>query len=549
MSDVDTVVIGSGAGGLTAALALARSGERVLVLEQHYLPGGWCHSFPLDGYLFSPGVHYIGDLGPGELMRTMYEGLGVANDLAFLELDRDDYDHVRIGSESFSIPAGAEPYKARLRARFPAEADGIERFFRILEGSHDAGVAMLGARDLRSALGALKGTGPFVRWGLRSAGACLDAHFDDPFLKAILSIQAGNHGVAPRRVPMAVHATILGHYLNGGAYPMGGGRAIPRAFLKSLRAHGGRIQMRAEVRRIMVEVEQGRRVARGVVLADGTEIRCKRVVSNADPTVTFDRLVGPAHQSRLLKARLKRTTYGRSCVSLFVALDTDPRAFGMSSANVWYSPTADIDGQYAPVDRAADIGRDGLGSLFLTAPTLKDPTKVKDGHHTLEAFTFSDSEPFDRWLDTTPDERPADYERVKAQLKERMLAGIEMLYPGLTQHVVMAELGTPVTNRRYVAGTTGHMYGTEKTLMQMGPFGFGPTTEIGGLYLAGGSIGLHGVAGATLSGLITAGIMTRQGPGALLSATGQNLRVVPAEHPERWPDALRDKLPATPVAA
>lgn len=45
--DVNSIVIGSGAGGLTAALALARGGDRVLVLEQHYLPGGWCHSFPL----------------------------------------------------------------------------------------------------------------------------------------------------------------------------------------------------------------------------------------------------------------------------------------------------------------------------------------------------------------------------------------------------------------------------------------------------------------------------------------------------------------------
>ncbi|MBW2258607.1 MAG: NAD(P)-binding protein, partial [Deltaproteobacteria bacterium] len=50
MNDFDAIVIGSGAGGLTAAVALARAGKKVIVFEQHYLPGGWCHSFTLEGY-------------------------------------------------------------------------------------------------------------------------------------------------------------------------------------------------------------------------------------------------------------------------------------------------------------------------------------------------------------------------------------------------------------------------------------------------------------------------------------------------------------------
>lgn len=75
-TDADTIVIGSGAGGLTAAVALANSGQKVLVLEQYYLPGGWCHSFALEGYRSSPGVHDIGELGAGGRMRAIYEGLG-----------------------------------------------------------------------------------------------------------------------------------------------------------------------------------------------------------------------------------------------------------------------------------------------------------------------------------------------------------------------------------------------------------------------------------------------------------------------------------------
>jgi len=78
MTDFDTVIIGSGAGGMTAALALAQAGQRALVLEQHDTPCGWCHSFTLEGYRFSPGVHYLGQLQPGGSLHRMYGGLGVS---------------------------------------------------------------------------------------------------------------------------------------------------------------------------------------------------------------------------------------------------------------------------------------------------------------------------------------------------------------------------------------------------------------------------------------------------------------------------------------
>ncbi len=56
----DVVIIGAGIGGLVCGCYLAKAGLKVLIVEQHYKPGGYCTSFERGGYTFDVGVHYLG---------------------------------------------------------------------------------------------------------------------------------------------------------------------------------------------------------------------------------------------------------------------------------------------------------------------------------------------------------------------------------------------------------------------------------------------------------------------------------------------------------
>lgn len=516
----DTIVIGSGPGGLTAAVALARAGLKVLVVEQHYLPGGWTHSFSLEGYRFSPGVHYIGDLGERGGVRALYEGLGVTRDLEFCELNPDAFDHFFIAGARIDQPKGYDRWLDRLRARFPHEREGIDRFFHVVRS-----IAM----DVRKCDRMLEFPStllvPFrapnlLKWGFRTMKPLLDACIRDPLLKGVLSAQCGNHGLSPSRVSMPAHCAMTAHYWDGAFYPRGGAKRIPLALIKELRRRGGVIRLSTRVRRILTHA--GR--ATGVELESGEILKSQSVVCNADPGVTYGKLLGPEH-CRGQHRKVERMKYSVSLLSLFCAVDMDLQGMGYDSGNYWYYRTTDVNGIYERMEHA--MPDDEIEGLFVSITTLKDPGHAPNGHHTLEMFTFVPYAPFAQWKDSSIDARPEPYGALKRTLTEKMLAAAEHVIPDLRKHLRFVELGTPLSNDYYCASHTGAAYGTAKTPWQLGPFSFSQRGPVDRLYMCGASTISHGVAGASMSGLVAAQhVLGFSSPDLCLARPDGSLRIL-----------------------
>ena len=107
-SNIDHIIIGSGIGGLTVATWLAKAGKKVIVLERHYVPGGFTHSFKRkNGFHWDVGVHYVGNVGEEGTLRQFFDFLS-GNKLDWTSMG-EVYDVVHIEDDVYEFKNNRKP--------------------------------------------------------------------------------------------------------------------------------------------------------------------------------------------------------------------------------------------------------------------------------------------------------------------------------------------------------------------------------------------------------------------------------------------------------
>ncbi|MBP0905235.1 phytoene desaturase family protein [Mariniflexile gromovii] len=538
----DTIIIGSGVGGLAAAICLSRAGQKVLVLEQHDVPGGWCHSFYLNGHRFTPGVHYVGLVGNGLSTSELYEGLGIANDMVFYRQKPDSFEHCQIGDERFDYPTDFKLFEDRLIQRFPDERKNIVKYLKlIINIGKQIGLLpkVKGFWQLITIPFRTKHMGKYFPFSLKRV---LGWYFKDPLLKRILSIQFGNHGLPPEKASFIMHAAIMYHYHVGGFYPMGGGGAIVKSMTNAIKAKNGIIKTSTAIKHILIETNGKGKKATGVKLVNGEHIYAKYIISNADPATTYLKLIGENHLSNKLKKKLNKTEYSCTSLMLFLTVAMDVTKAGIDSGNIWRLPNENMDDLFTDMQKNNILEGEEFSGMFISCTTLKDPISFDGKHHTLEAITYINYDAFNDFHGENTDRSEA-YLKFKEQIIAKFFVTLEKVIPGISNHVVQQELGTPLTNKYYIHSTRGNVYGTEKSLKHIGPFAYKAKTEIESLYMCGASIVSHGISGASYSGVQTAArILGCRQDDLIKPSPDQHLRVFEAENNSNYPDWMLKKI-------
>ncbi len=502
----DAVVIGAGTGGLMCAARLARAGLEVLIIDQHYIPGGNATVFRRPGYEFDVGVHYLGGCHEEGNIPTMLREAD-AQGVEFEELDPDGYDVFHFPEFQFRMPKGFDAFEARLIEHFPAERRGVRRYVKLLRQL--ARMADASESKLKTLLAAPRSV-LLLRHLMDTQDEFLDTCTQDPGLRAVFAGQGGDHGLPPSRVSLLVAAGITQHYLRGAWMPKGGSQAMSDALADSIERHGGEVLLRARATRILVE--GGRAV--GVELENphlGTRvIKAPIVVSNADLRRTLLELVGDEHLSAETVQRTKDYEMSPALSVLFLGVRGDLSEDGVGRANHWIYPELSSEPCYA----AAREGRFLKQPFVFASPaSRKDPSNPRlapEGVDNLQLLTITPAEP-EAWgvsaaqlTDGTYRKEPAYLER-KAEVTRGLLSTAEGWLPGLSERVVFSELSSPLTHTRYTGSTGGTSYGIAHTPEQVQGGRPGATTEIDGLYLCGANTRSgHGIEGAAASGRFSA---------------------------------------------
>ncbi|WP_179009221.1 phytoene desaturase family protein [Winogradskyella forsetii] len=537
----DTIIVGAGVGGLSAAICLGRAGQKVLVLEQHDVPGGWCHSFYLNGYRFTPGVHYVGLLEKGQSTSELYEGLGIANDIAFYKMNPKGFEHCWIGNERFDYPANFEDFKTALIERFPHEKKGIIKYLTLVKNVGRQLQLIPKVRGLWQQITIPFRTKHMGKYAPFSLKRVINWHVKDPLLQSILNVQFGDHGLPPSKASFVMHAAIMDHYSSGGFYPMGGGGAIVKAMTNKIKEFDGKVQTSTSVKRVLIEGDKKKK-AIGVELESGEQIFADRVVSNADPGITYFNLIGKENLSNKLLKKLNKTKYSCTSIMLFLTVDMDVKKAGLDSGNIWLLSNTDYDAIYDDMQNKDILEGEEFSGMFISCTTLKDPISFDGRYHTMEVITYINYDSFAAFKDEK-EERSEAYLEFKAQIIQKFLRSLEKVVPGITDSIVHKELGTPITNEFYINSTDGNVYGTEKSLRHIGPFAYKMKSEIENFYLCGASTVSHGVAGASYSGAqAAAAILGCRQDDLIKPDEHQHLRIFDAENDTNYPDWMQKKI-------
>ena len=449
----DIVVVGAGNAGLSAALHCASEGKKVLLIEQHNLPGGCATSFVRGRFEFEPSLHELCDIGtaedPGEI-RQMMEAYGVHVDWKPVpDCFRIISTYSDGGAMDVTMPAGKGPFLEKMEEYVPGSRRKMEEYFELLEEIME-GTAYISASNGHADSAVLKEKYPnLLRTGAYPVKEVWEAMKIPPRCQDILSTYWGYLGVDMERMAFIHYCNMFMKYVTRAAYiPTHTSHEISCAMVERLRELGGDIWFNC---RALEFLFNGDRLC-GVRTTSG-DVECSYALANINPDIIYAKMMPkdliPEREKKLSAAR--KHNYSARMYTIYVGLNKTAEEIGIRDYCIFMGDTADSAKEYKNILGGYDTNN---FTIFLCG-NIANPEASPEG--TSIGFFTSMGNP-DEWGDLSQE----DYVALKNKYARKFIkelkdkAGID-----IEPYIEEICVASPWTFARYLGTPEGSVYGYE----------------------------------------------------------------------------------------
>ncbi|UCG78955.1 MAG: NAD(P)/FAD-dependent oxidoreductase [Nitrospirota bacterium] len=445
----DAIIIGAGIGGLVCGCYLANAGLRIMLLEQHHKPGGYCSSFRRNGFIFDAAAHSLGSFREGGHLHKIFKDLSIYDSVKVKRSDPSNM--IFTPDHNISIWNDINKTKKELSALYPKEKNNIDNFFDYILN--------------------IKGQDA-IKVRNKTFLDVLEMFFTDKRLISILSIPLlGNGGLPASKMHAFTGISIYSEFiLDGGYYIDEGMQKLPDALSKYISGKKGTVLLSRSVERIICDKGS----VQGVVLNNGDVMYSNVVISACDAHQVFTRLLDGYEVSHGLENKLIQMEPSLSAFILYIGLNDKLKGALHPGTNIWHLPHYNIEDIYESLSNDSFAEQ----KYFLY--------RISPDKNTIQLLVNTSYRNADYWNEN------------KERIQETLINHLENIIPDLRNHIKHVETATPITLAKFTRNYRGSAFGWAHSVEQLFDVDFNIRSSIKGLYLTGHwtakALGIPGVA-------------------------------------------------------
>lgn len=474
------IIIGSGLGGLSCGVVLAKNGYDVTVLEQESQIGGCLQCFYRHGAKFETGMHFIGSADKGQTLDSLLKYLEVRRNIELSPLDVDGYDVISIGGKRYRFANHREPFVAELAQQFPRQVDNLNRLYDLIE-------QVANASSLHSLKYAESDAAINTEYQMRSINDVIDEIVTDPLLAKVLVGNLPLYAAERDKTPFSMYAFIMDFYNKSSFRIVGGSDSVAKSMAGTIKKYGGEVLSNQKVTKIVCDDHK----AVGVEVNNERFLTADIVISDTHPKRTLElldtKLIRPAFRKRI---NAIPQTVGGFSIYLQFKENAMPymnyNYYGYNYGTPWNCEKYD-DATWPK------------GYLYMHFCNKKNPIFAETG----VILSYMQMSDVAQWLGTEVGHRGDDYERFKQTRAEKLISSLERNFPKIRDCIKCYYTSTPLTYYDYTGTEGGSMYGIAKDVSLGISCRVPQRTRVPNVFQTGQNINSHGMLGVLVGTIVT----------------------------------------------